>query len=134
MFASPLPSTSAAARAELAAFLLDQNSREVEDDDDDDRDNETAKWSCDAMRKKIATFLASKEMTQTAFLKECGGIAPNSYGNFMKLKGAWNGTQNGTFWGAQRFFWEAGGTNGRQGREEDAARRAAAEGARAAWP
>ena len=56
------------------------------------------------MRKKIATFLASKEMTQTAFLKACGGIAPNSYGNFMKLKGKWNGTQNGTFWGAQRFF------------------------------
>ena len=102
MFASPLPSTSAAARAELAAFLLDQKSREGEEDEDSD--NETAKWSCDAMRKKIATFLASKEMTQTAFLKECGGIAPNSYGNFMKLKGAWNGTQNGTFWGAQRFF------------------------------
>ena len=42
--------------------------------------DETAKWSCDQMRKKIATFIASKEMTQTAFLKECGGIAPNSYG------------------------------------------------------
>ena len=32
--------------------------------------DETAKWSCDQMRKKIATFIASKEMTQTAFLKE----------------------------------------------------------------
>ena len=91
MFSSPLPNTSAAAAARSG-------------DDDDDCDHETAKWSCDAMRKKIATFLASKEMTQTAFLKACGGIAPNSYGNFMKLKGKWNGTQNGTFWGAQRFF------------------------------
>ena len=91
MFSSPLPNTSAAAAARP-------------DDDDDDCDHETAKWSCDVMRKKIATFLASKEMTQTAFLKACGGIAPNSYGNFMKLKGKWNGTQNGTFWGAQRFF------------------------------
>ena len=91
MFSSPLPNTSAAAAARSG-------------DDDDDCDYETAKWSCDVMRKKIATFLASKEMTQTAFLKACGGIAPNSYGNFMKLKGKWNGTQNGTFWGAQRFF------------------------------
>ncbi len=91
MFSSPLPNTSAAAAARSG-------------DDDDDCDHETAKWSCDVMRKKIATFLASKEMTQTAFLKACGGIAPNSYGNFMKLKGKWNGTQNGTFWGAQRFF------------------------------
>ena len=91
MFSSPLPNTSAAAAARSGG-------------DDDDCDYETAKWSCDVMRKKIATFLASKEMTQTAFLKACGGIAPNSYGNFMKLKGKWNGTQNGTFWGAQRFF------------------------------
>ena len=91
MFSSPLPNTSAAAAARSG-------------DDDDDCDHETPKWSCDVMRKKIATFLASKEMTQTAFLKACGGIAPNSYGNFMKLKGKWNGTQNGTFWGAQRFF------------------------------
>ena len=87
MFSSPLPNSSASRSG-----------------DDDDCDYETAKWSCDVMRKKIATFLASKEMTQTAFLKACGGIAPNSYGNFMKLKGKWNGTQNGTFWGAQRFF------------------------------
>ena len=71
---------------------------------EDDPDEEHAKWSCGTMRKKIATFLATKEMTQTAFLKACGGIAPNSFGNFMKLKGDWNGTQNGTFWGAQRFF------------------------------
>ena len=91
MFSSPLPNTSAAAAARSG-------------DDDDDCDHETAKWSCDVMRKKIATFLASKEMTQTAFLKACGGIAPNSYVIFMKLKGKWNGTQNGTFWGAQRFF------------------------------
>ena len=43
MFSSPLPNSSAARSG-----------------DDDDCDYETAKWSCDVMRKKIATFLASK--------------------------------------------------------------------------
>ena len=36
----------------------------------EDDEAERAKWSCDAMRKKIATFLATKEMTQTAWLRE----------------------------------------------------------------
>ena len=42
-------------------------------------------------------------MTQTKFLSEirCNS---NSYGRFMKLKGAWNGCQNGVYWGAARFF------------------------------
>lgn len=70
---------------------------------DDDERGETAKWSCDVVRKKIREFVASKEITQTAFLKEIG-VSPTSHSNFMKLKGAWNGTQNGTYWGAQRFF------------------------------
>ena len=44
MMASPLPG---AARADF---------------DDYEYDTETAKWSCDAMRKKIATFIASNDV------------------------------------------------------------------------
>lgn len=64
---------------------------------------ETAKWSCDLVRKKIKEFVATKEMTQTAFCKQIG-VSAQSMNNFLKLKGAWNGMQNGTFWGAQRYF------------------------------
>ena len=83
----------------LAAF------REAYEDAEEAFENgeETAKWSCDLVRKKIKEYVATKEMTQTAFLKQIG-VSPVSHSNFMKLKGAWNGTQNGTFWGAQRFF------------------------------
>jgi hypothetical protein len=42
-------------------------------------------------------------MTQTAWLHEIG-CNYNSYRSFMRLKGAWNGTQNGVYWGAARFF------------------------------
>mmetsp|Transcript_8628 Transcript_8628/g.14334 ORF Transcript_8628/g.14334 Transcript_8628/m.14334 type:complete len:213 (-) Transcript_8628:275-913(-) len=42
-------------------------------------------------------------MTQTEFLRIIG-CNSNSFGRFMRLKGAWNGTQNGVYWGAQRFF------------------------------
>ncbi len=37
-------------------------------DDDDDKPS-VATISCDSMRKKINTFLATKEMTQTKFLE-----------------------------------------------------------------
>ena len=57
----------------------------------------------DQLRKKINAFLATKEMTQKAFLAEIQ-VNPGSLNNFLKLKGEWNGTGNGTFWGAQRFF------------------------------
>jgi hypothetical protein len=55
------------------------------------------------MRAKINKFLATKEMTQTKFL-ETIGCNSNSYGRFMKLKGTWNGLQNGVYWGAHHFF------------------------------
>eukprot|EP01038_Epipyxis_sp_PR26KG_P015440 gene15440-20831_t len=61
------------------------------------------KVSCDGIRKKINCFLATKEMTQTAFLQKIG-VNSNSFGRFMKLKGAHGGDQNGTFWGAINFF------------------------------
>lgn len=103
--------------AELAAFrAFEQSRQDAEEAFDEGR--ETAKWSCDAVRKKIMTFLATKEMTQTAFIQAIGSSAP-SHSRFMKLKGAWNGTQNQTFWGAQRFF---------------VAREAASKAAKAAMP
>jgi hypothetical protein len=76
------------------------------DDDQDDEDEEitSTKASCDTIRKKITLFLATKEMTLTAFLQEIGGVNNNSYGRFMKLKGSHSGRDNGTFWGAVNFF------------------------------
>jgi len=75
---------------------------DVDDDYSDDED-EKAKLSCDLIRRKIQAFLGTKEMTQTEFLRIIG-CNSNSFGRFMRLKGAWNGTQNGVYWGAQRFF------------------------------
>lgn len=43
-------------------------------------------------------------MTQAKFLVEIGEMNSNSFQRFMRLKGKWNGTQNGTYWGAVRFF------------------------------
>jgi len=59
--------------------------------------------SCNAMRSQITKFLSTGEMTQTAFLQDIS-CNSNSYGRFMKLKGAHNGYQNGCYWGAARFF------------------------------
>lgn len=56
--------------------------------------------SCDAIRKKINMFLATKEMTQTEFLRQIGGVNSNSFQRFMKLKGAYSGSDNGTYRGA----------------------------------
>jgi len=74
-----------------------------EDDDDAYEENVRAKCSCDAMRTKIKKFLATKVMTQTHWL-ETIHVNSNSYNRFMHLKGKWNGTQNQTFWAAQKFF------------------------------
>ena len=71
--------------------------------DSDDDGQVTAKWHCDLVRKKISEFIATKAMTQSAFQKEIG-VSPPSYYSFMRQKGKWNGSQNGTFWGATRSF------------------------------
>jgi hypothetical protein len=43
--------------------------------------------NCNAIRRKFASFLATKEMSQTAFLQEIG-CNDNSYGRYMmKLQG-----------------------------------------------
>jgi hypothetical protein len=70
-------------------------------------DNEPyLKVSCDTIRKKINIFLATKEMTQTAFLLAIGKVNNNSYRNFMRLKGSNGGCNNGTFYGAAKFFYD----------------------------
>lgn len=80
------------------------------DSDDEDmfddwvpRNKQGNQKSCNVIRGEITRFLATGTMTQTAFLGEIG-CNSNSFGRFMKLKGAWNGTQNGVYWGAARLF------------------------------
>lgn len=70
----------------------------------EDEDDYGKNVSCDTIRKKIKLFLATKEMTQTAFLTKIGGVNSNSFGRFMKLKGSYSGRDNGTYWGARQFF------------------------------
>ena len=62
-------------------------------------------WNCNRIRTKISEFLATKEMTQTEFLRIIG-CNSNSYGRFMKLKGPTSGSENGVYWGAHRFFFK----------------------------
>jgi hypothetical protein len=77
---------------------------DTSDDEEDDEDGTVrAKWSCDALRRKITLYLATKEQTQTAWCKSIG-VGPPSFASFMKQKGTWKGTGNGTFRGATRFF------------------------------
>jgi hypothetical protein len=59
--------------------------------------------SCDKVRRDITMFLATKEMAQIKFLDTIS-VNANSFGRFMKLKGSTSGRQNGTYWGAVRFF------------------------------
>lgn len=59
------------------------------------------------LRLKINELLATKEMTQTKFLSEIGGVNPNSFRNFMALKGN-SGLDNRTYWGGVRFFIKRG--------------------------
>ena len=61
-------------------------------------------WNCNKIRQKISEFLATKEMTQTKFLSEIGGVNSNSFQRFMKLRGPFTGSDNGTYWGSIRFF------------------------------
>lgn len=80
------------------------NSRPYADDSSEDENNSGKFVSCNTIRKKINLFLATKELTQTAFLKAIGGVNSNSFGRFMKLKGPYSGCDNGTYEGARNFF------------------------------
>eukprot|EP00961_Rhodomonas_salina_P003442 47871-Rhodomonas_salina.1 len=55
------------------------------------------------IRVRITQFLATKEMTQTEFLRQCS-INKGSLHGFMKLKGKHNGWHNQTYRGALQFF------------------------------
>lgn len=48
--------------------------------------------------------MATKEITQTKFLSEIGGVNSNSFQRFMKLKGPYTGSDNGTYAGSLQFF------------------------------
>lgn len=93
---------------ELLIYKMTQfnNSQPHSDDSSKNKDeNYSGKFvSCDTIRKKITLFLATKELTQTAFLSAIGGVNSNCLGRFMKLKGAYSGCDNGTYEGARIFF------------------------------
>lgn len=81
----------------MAQFVATQQS--------DDENNDGGKFvSCDTIRRKITLFLATKEMTQKAFLAAIGNVNSNSFGRFRKLKGPYSGCDNGTYEGAKKFF------------------------------
>jgi hypothetical protein len=61
--------------------------------------------SCDTLRAKINTFLATKEMTQTKFLETIGANS-NSFRRFMSYTGRDRGRDNSTYEGALVFFAE----------------------------
>jgi hypothetical protein len=61
-------------------------------------------WNCNKIRQMINQFLATKEMTQTKFLIEIGGVNNNSFQRFMKLRGPMTGCDNGTYRGSIGFF------------------------------
>lgn len=75
----------------------------VDDDTDSGDGEDTFDCSCDVIRRKIRNFLDSGEMKVTEFIRTLG-VNSNSYGRFMKLKGAWSGIDNGTMSSAYKFF------------------------------
>ena len=56
---------------------------------------------------RSTTLIRSGEYKVTHFQRELG-ISSSSYGNFMKLKGPLNGTDNQTYKAAHKFFLERG--------------------------
>jgi hypothetical protein len=114
---APLCAPTAAAIAAAAASMW--GGADADDSEEDGGgENTRAKWSCDALRRKITLFLGTKEVTQTAWLAALH-VSPPSFASFMKQKGTWKGTGNGTFWAATRFF------TAREARDKAAAAQAA---------
>ena len=105
-----------AAKRKRRILSDDEDDSEPDDSVNSDSDSEppakkstadaSFKWNCNEIRLKIQTFLASKEMTQAAFLQEIGGVHSTSLGRFMKLKGPHAGRDNRTYRDAHRFFAE----------------------------
>jgi len=71
-------------------------------------EEKTIPWDCDKVRAKIREFLATKEMTQTAFLKALH-INSNTYRRFMSYNGPHTGSKGGLYSAAYLFLtdWEA---------------------------
>lgn len=61
--------------------------------------------ACDTLRKKISTFLATKEMTQQAFVEKLG-VTSSSFDSFMSCKGRYGGKDNATYNEGMIFFAE----------------------------
>ncbi len=65
---------------------------------------------CDDIRRQIASFLATKELTKAEFLRRCGaaigkeGINSGSYAQFMARKGPDAGEDFGLYEAATAFF------------------------------
>lgn len=75
-----------------------------EPENEDGHDSDTPITStCDEIRRKITKLLNSGEMKVTEFQRACN-INSNSYGRFMKLKGAYAGDGNQTYSAAFQFF------------------------------
>ncbi|KDO16122.1 hypothetical protein SPRG_18342, partial [Saprolegnia parasitica CBS 223.65] len=102
-----VPTTSEAADQVPAGPAPVLSASEESDDPDDEKYDLMLreKWSCNAIRSKIQKFLATKVMTQTAFLKDIGANS-NSYQRFMKLKGPYGGCDNSTYSGSLHFFYQ----------------------------
>merc|ERR1712154_479133 len=76
---------------------------EVSSISEDCFDENELKWSCNVIRGKIRKLLETPGFKVTPWLKGLN-VNSNSYRRFMKLKGAWNGTQNGTYLASYRYF------------------------------
>ena len=81
------------------ALSVDADTSSDEDDDQPDY----YKWNCNQIRAKINQLIRSGEMKVTEFQRS-NGINSNSYGRFMKLKGADSGIDNNTYHGGHAFF------------------------------
>ncbi|EGZ18986.1 hypothetical protein PHYSODRAFT_332706 [Phytophthora sojae] len=86
------------------AIEIPVNDDNESEEEFDEENPEWAKWNCQQIRTKIRNFLGTKEMTQTAFLKQCD-INSNSYYRFMNLKGPYGGCDNQTYEFAAIFFY-----------------------------
>lgn len=68
-----------------------------------DSDDAPVKENCDAIRRKINSFINSGELKVTDFQRACD-INCSSYGRFMKLKGPYAGDMNQAYKAAFQFF------------------------------
>ncbi|EEY67843.1 uncharacterized protein PITG_18241 [Phytophthora infestans T30-4] len=71
------------------------------------KEREIPKWNCNQIRTKIRNFLATKELTRSAFLGLLH-IEPTDFREFMRLTG---GEVNSTYIGATIFFDRSGASN-----------------------